>query len=155
LKRVRAHPLARAVRVDKLQVAALEATLALYATGHHERVPVHKMIHETTDTLSKRAGRLAHAIGGDLEGAHVVRVDSVVGGGSLPGLVLPSWGIRLHVPDPNAFAARLRVGQPSVFCRIADGYVLLDVRTVTDDEVPHLARAVHYALEGDDLDDEA
>ena len=156
IARLRRHPIARAVRVDKLQVAALGATLQLYAAGTHTRIPVHSMVHESIDTLSKRAHRLAEEIGGDLEGssAHVVRCESVVGGGSLPGLSLASWGVRVQVPDPGAFAGRLRAGRPSVFCRVADGHVLLDARTVTDAEVSHLARAVLYALEGDDLDDE-
>ena len=83
-----------------------------------------------------------------------MRLESVTGGGSLPGLALPSWGVRVRVPDPGAFAHRLRVGKPSVFCRVAEDHVLLDARTLTDDEVPHVARAVHYALEGDDIPDE-
>jgi L-seryl-tRNA(Ser) seleniumtransferase len=152
--KLRRHPIARAVRVDKIQLAALEATLMLYATGRHAEIPVHRMIHTTLDTLSKRAHLLAETIGGDLEGAHVVHCDSTVGGGSMPGMVLPSWGIRVRVPDPPAFAARLRTGRPSAFCRVAEDHVLLDVRAVTDEQVPHLARAVLYALEGDDLDDE-
>jgi L-seryl-tRNA(Ser) seleniumtransferase len=155
LARLRRHPLARAVRVDKLQTAALGATLMLYARGEHTKVPVHRMIHESPDLLAKRAHRLSETIGGDLEGAsaHVIRSDSVVGGGSLPGLALAGWGVRIQVPDPPAFAHRLRVGRPCVFCRVAEDHVLLDVRTLTDDEVPRVARAVHYALEGDDLDD--
>jgi L-seryl-tRNA(Ser) seleniumtransferase len=152
--KLRRHPIARAVRVDKIQLAALEATLMLYATGRHGEVPVHRMIHATLDALSKRAHLLAETIGGDLEGAHVVRCDSTVGGGSMPGMVLPSWGVRIRVPDPAAFAGRLRTGRPSVFCRVAEDHVVLDVRTVSDEQVSHLARAVLYALEGDDLDDE-
>ena len=154
--RLRRHPLARAVRVDKLQVAALGATLALYARGEHGQVPVHRMIHESADLLAKRAHRLSETIGGDLEGAeaHVIRTESVVGGGSLPGLGLGGWGVRVRVPDPPAFAHRLRVGRPSVFCRVAEDHILLDVRTMTDDEVPRAARAVLYALEGDDFADE-
>jgi L-seryl-tRNA(Ser) seleniumtransferase len=152
--RLRKHPLARAMRVDKLQIAALEATLRLHATGRHDEVPVHAMMHAGDEQLANRAHRLARSIGGDLEGAHVVRCESVVGGGSLPGLALPSWGVRMKAPDPPAFAARLRSGSPSVFCRVEDGNVLLDVRTVTDEQLHDLARAVLYALEGDDLDDE-
>jgi len=154
IRKLRTHPLARAMRVDKLQIAALEATLRLHATGRHDEVPVHAMVHAGDDLLAKRAHRLSESIGGDLEGAHVVRCESVVGGGSLPGLALPSWGVRMKAPDPPAFAARLRSGSPSVFCRVEDGNVLLDVRTVTDEQLQDLARAVLYALEGDDLDDE-
>jgi L-seryl-tRNA(Ser) seleniumtransferase len=152
--RLRKHPIARAVRVDKLQLAALEATLFLYATGKHLDVPVHRMLHETQETLASRAHRISEEIGGDLEGAHVVKSESVAGGGSFPGLTLPSWAVRVRVPDPAAFAARLRTGSPAVLCRVADDHVLLDARTVTDEQVPHLARAVHYALEGDDFEDD-
>ena len=151
---LRKHPLARAMRIDKLQAAALEATLALYATGAHDHIPVHRMIHATLDTLTKRAHLLAETIGGDLEGAHVVRCESVVGGGSVPGQAIASWGVRVRCPDPAAFAALLRTGSPSVFCRMNEDHVLLDVRTITDPQVPLVARAVLYALEGDDLDDE-
>ena len=63
---------------------------------------------------------------------------------------LPSWGVRIRVPDAPAFAARLRTGTPAAFSRVEDGFVLLDCRTVTDEQLPHLARAVHYALEGDE-----
>jgi L-seryl-tRNA(Ser) seleniumtransferase len=154
IAKLRTHPLARAVRVDKLQAAAMEATLALYATGAHDEIPVHRMLHENLDTLAKRARTLSEAIGGDLEGAHVVRCESVVGGGSVPGQSLASWGVRVRCPDPVAFTARLRTGSPAVFCRTNDDHVLLDARTITDQQVPHVARAVLYALEGDDLDDE-
>jgi L-seryl-tRNA(Ser) seleniumtransferase len=148
------HPIARAVRVDKLQLAALEATLVLHATGRHAEVPTHAMLHASADAVATRAHLVAEAIGGDLEGAHVVKTVSVVGGGSMPGLELPSWGVRVRVPDAAAFAGRLRAGRPAVFARTADDHVLLDVRTVTDAQVPHLARAVQYALEGDDHSDD-
>jgi L-seryl-tRNA(Ser) seleniumtransferase len=154
IARLRAHPIARAVRVDKLQLAALEATLALYATARHGEIPVHRMIHASPDVLAKRARALADALEGDLEGAHVVRCESTVGGGSMPGSALPSWGVRMKASDPSALAGRLRTGRPAVFCRVGEDHVLLDVRTVTDAQVPHLARAVFYALEGGDLDDE-
>jgi L-seryl-tRNA(Ser) seleniumtransferase len=152
--KIRKHPLARAMRIDKLQAAALEATLALYATGRHDEIPVHRMLHEPLESVSKRAHTLTEAIGGDLEGAHVVHCESVVGGGSVPGQAITSWGVRVKCPDPAAFAARLRTGAPPVFCRQAEDHVLLDARTIADTEVPHVARAVLYALEGDDLDDE-
>jgi L-seryl-tRNA(Ser) seleniumtransferase len=154
IRTLRSHPLARAVRVDKLQIAALEATLRLYATGMHHDIPVHAMVHADPERLAKRAHVLCVAIGGDLEGAHVVRCTSVVGGGSMPGSSLASWGVRIRPPDPPAFAARLRSGSPPVFCRIDDGDVILDVRTVADAQIPDLARAVQYALEGDDVDEE-
>ena len=74
----------------------------------------------------------------------------------MPGTAIASWGVRLTVPDPTAFGARMRSGSPAAFCRVEDDHVLFDLRTVTNREVPDLARAIQYALEGDDLieDDE-
>jgi L-seryl-tRNA(Ser) seleniumtransferase len=152
--KLRRHPIARAVRVDKMQVAALEQVLAMIATGAGDEVPVSRMLREPAESVRRRAQRLNETLGGDLEHAHVHRCESVVGGGSMPGTSLPSWGVRVTVPDPSAFAARLRTGSLSVFCRVEPDHVLLDLRTVTDDQIPDLARAVWYALEGDDLDDE-
>ncbi|HET9311349.1 MAG TPA: L-seryl-tRNA(Sec) selenium transferase [Actinomycetota bacterium] len=154
LARLRRHPVARAVRVDKMQVAALEQVLAMHARGATDEIPVVRMLRESAASVQQRARCLNEMLGGDLEHAHVHRCRSVVGGGSMPGADLPSWGVRVTVPDPPAFAARLRVGRPSVFCRVERDHVLLDLRTVSDDQVPDLARAISYAMEGDDLDDE-
>lgn len=68
----------------------------------------------------------------------------------MPGTILPSWGVRLRIADAAAFAARLRTGSPAAFARVQDDQVVLDCRTITEDEIPHLARAVLYALEADD-----
>jgi L-seryl-tRNA(Ser) seleniumtransferase len=149
--RLKRHPIARAVRVDKLQVAALEQVLVLHATNRPDELPIARMIREPATAVHARASRLAEALDGDLEGAHVVRSESVIGGGSAPGTAMPSWGVRLMVPDPPAFAARLRVGSPAAICRVQREAVVFDARTVTEQEVPHLARAIQYALEGDDL----
>jgi L-seryl-tRNA(Ser) seleniumtransferase len=154
VERLRRHPIARAVRVDAMQVAALEQVLAMHASGRTDELPVHRMLAEKAPSVRSRAQRLCEMIGGDLEGAHVQATQAVMGGGSTPGTALPSWGVRMRVPDPNAFASRLRTGSPSVFGRVESGAVLLDCRTVTDEEVPDLARAVLYALEGDDLDED-
>jgi len=149
LDRLRRHPIARAVRIGRMQMAALEQVLAIIATGREDEIPVYRMLRDTPDTVRTRAQRLSETIGGELEGARVVRCESTVGGGSMPGTELPSWGVRIQVADAPAFAARLRTGTPAAFSRVDDRFVLLDCRTVTDDQVPHLARAVLYALEGD------
>ena len=152
--KLRRHPLARAVRVDKMQVAALEATLSMYATGRIDELPVHRMLHEPADVVGRRAHRLAEALAGDLDHhARVRRCESVVGGGSAPQSRLPSWGVALGVSDPPAFAARLRTGSPAVFCRVEQRAVMFDVRTVAPDEIPHLARAIQYAQEGDEFEE--
>jgi len=152
VERLRRHPIARAVRVDKMQIAALESVLSMYACGTAEaELPVHSMLREPAESVHRRAQLLSETVGGDLEGAHVYRCESVVGGGSTPETVLASWGVRVAVPDAPAFAARLRTGRPCVFCRVEGDHVLFDARTVTNDEVPHLARAILYAIEGDDF----
>ena len=154
MTRLRVHPMARAVRADKMQIAALEVVLTMHNTGHADEIPVHRMLREPLDELARRAHRLAESLDGDLEGAHVRRCESVVGGGSMPGATMDSWGVAVKTPDPSAFAARLRAGSPSVFCRTEPDAVVFDVRTVLPDELPHLARAIQYALEGDDVDED-
>jgi hypothetical protein len=73
----------------------------------------------------------------------------------MPGFTVRSWGVHLKVPHPPAFAARLRTGRPPVFCRTAEDGVLFDLRTVAEERTADLARAVGYALEGDELPDDA
>ncbi len=154
IEKLKRHPIARAVRVDKMQVAALEAVLTLHATGHEDDLPVHRMLRETVDSVGKRAHLLAETMGGDLEHAHVHHCESVVGGGASPDTAIASWGVRVSVPDPPAFASRLRMGSPSVFCRVEERSVMLDARTVAPAEIRDLARAVLYALEGDDVNED-
>src|SRR5262245_16924326 len=154
LQRLRRHPIARAVRVDKMQVAALEAVLAEHANGKDANVPVWRMLREPPAEVRRRAEALSVALDGELEGAHVVACESVLGGGSLPGTGIASFGVEVRVPNPDAMAARLRTGSPSVFCRVTERGVLMDLRTVSPDEMHDLVRAVRYALEGDDLPDD-
>ena len=151
---LRKNPIARAVRADKMQIATLEVVLVMHNTGHADEIPVHRMLHDHLDELARRAHRLAESLDGDLEGAHVRKCESVVGGGSMPGATMASWGVAVKTADPSTFAARLRAGSPSVFCRTEPDAVVFDVRTVLPDELPHLARAIQSALEGDDLDED-
>jgi L-seryl-tRNA(Ser) seleniumtransferase len=152
--RLRRHPIARAVRIDKMQAAALERVLAAHVAGRRHDLPVWRMLLEPDAGVRTRAERLARALDGDLSAAHVVTCQSTVGGGSLPGYAIPSHGVEVRVPDPSATAARLRTGSPPVFCRVTDRGVLLDARTVDDEEIGDLARAIQYAREADDQDDE-
>ncbi len=154
VERLRRHPIARAVRVDVMQVAALERVLAAYARDGRTELPVWRMLREPPESVHRRAAALAEALDGELEGAHVVACRSTVGGGSLPGHEIPSYGVEVRVPDPPAMAARLRMGRPSVFCRVDERGVVFDLRTVPEERLPDLARAIQYALEGDELPDE-
>ncbi|MGQ0669827.1 MAG: L-seryl-tRNA(Sec) selenium transferase [Actinomycetota bacterium] len=154
VERLRRNPIARAVRVDKMQVAALETTLAAYATGKQFDLPVWRTLREPADEVKRRAQQLAEALDGDLEGAHVHASEAAAGGGSLPGYGVPSWAVALRTPEPETLAARLRAGRPSVFCRVDERGVLFDVRTVPAELLGDLARAILYALEGDDLQED-
>ena len=117
---LRRHPLARALRVDKLTLAALEATLRGPAT------PTAAALHEPVERLRDRAGRLAARLAATGLDARVVDSDAVVGGGGAPGVRLPSAAVSL----PATLGSSLRKGQPAVAGRIEDGRLLLDLRTV-------------------------
>jgi L-seryl-tRNA(Ser) seleniumtransferase len=134
----RRHPLARAVRIDKLSLAALHATIALYRDPELARaeLPVLAMLDAPPDVLDARARRLAEACGGE-----VVASTAKVGGGALPLLELPGPAVALDV----ALAGPLRAADPPVIGRISDGRLLLDVRTLTDQEADLAAAAVRAA----------
>jgi L-seryl-tRNA(Ser) seleniumtransferase len=141
----RSHPLARAARIDKLSLAALEATLTLYRDPEHARaaIPVLAMLTTGEDALAARAERLAAATGGT-----VIAAVARVGGGALPLLELRGPAVALD-PGPagaDALAATLRAGDPPLVGRIQDGRLLLDPRTLEDAEIDLAARAVAGAL---------
>jgi L-seryl-tRNA(Ser) seleniumtransferase len=140
--RLRRHPIARAVRLDGMRVAALETVLGMYARGRREDLPAWRYIGAGVAELRARARRIADA----LPGGEVVRGESVAGGGSLPGFGIPSAVVRVPVARPERLAARLRVGNPPVFCRVADDALLFDLRTVDPGEEDRLLRAIRYAL---------
>jgi L-seryl-tRNA(Ser) seleniumtransferase len=143
--RARAHPLARAVRLDKLSLAALEATLALYRDPERARaeIPVLGMLCAGEDELAARAARMAETIG---PAASLARASGRVGGGALPLLELEGPVVAVDSGSPDALAAALRAGSPPVVARIADGRVLLDPRTLTDEEAVLAAEVVRSAL---------
>jgi L-seryl-tRNA(Ser) seleniumtransferase len=147
----RNNPLARAVRADKLTLAALEATLVLYRDPERAcaEIPVLRMLTEDVAQIRQRAAALHRGVGKDAE---LVEGESEVGGGSFPGATLPTWLVRV-TPDsahltPDALAARLRASDPPIIARIGDGRVLLDPRTIFPDQVEIVARAVRAALDG-------
>jgi L-seryl-tRNA(Ser) seleniumtransferase len=144
----REHPLARALRIDKLSLAALEATLMLYRDPARARreVPVLAMLDAGEHVLAARAERLRSSIG---DAAEITRATGRVGGGALPLLELegPVVALTGTDADPAALAAALRAGDPPVLGRISDGRLLLDPRTLSDDEVALAAKAACSALE--------
>jgi len=135
VERLRRHPLHRALRSDKLTLAALEGTLALVLDRPAE-VPVLRMLREPDDTVRTRAERLARATGGDVEET-VARV----GGGALPLAELPSVACAVE----ESLAEPLRTGEPPVVGVLRDGRLLLDCRTLTDAEAEEVAAAVAAA----------
>ncbi|MGN9778981.1 L-seryl-tRNA(Sec) selenium transferase [Micromonospora sp. H33] len=123
VQRLRRHPLARALRVDKLTLAALGATLADPVT------PTRAALHADTAALRARTERLRDALAADGCKAEVVPAVAVVGGGGAPGVELDSWALSL----PESYARPLRTGEPPVLGRVAHGRVLLDLRCVPAD----------------------
>ena len=142
IARLRRHPLARALRVDKLTYAALLATLEHYARGEALRqVPVWRMIAASADEIARRANLWARQVGGRTQpGA------STVGGGSLPGATLPTTALAIASSSPDRLMARLRGWDPPVIARIASGEVLLDPRTVLPEQDDDLLRGLRAAL---------
>jgi L-seryl-tRNA(Ser) seleniumtransferase len=143
---LRHHPLARALRVDKSTLAALQATLLHYLRGEAEReVPVWRMISTPVSALEARAASWAAALGARGIPAAVIATTSTVGGGSLPGEVLETRALALSHPAPDRLAAALRQGQPPVVGRIADARLILDPRTVPPELDAALVAAVEAA----------
>ena len=146
LDRCRSHPLARAVRIDKLSLAALEATLRLYRdpAAARESVPVLRMLTAGEDELQARAESMADL----LDGAQVIRAAAKVGGGALPLLELegPVCAVDSGEVGVDELARRLRAGEPPVIGRAREGWLLLDPRTLDDDEAREAAAAVAAAL---------
>jgi L-seryl-tRNA(Ser) seleniumtransferase len=132
VEKLRRHPLQRALRADKLTLAALEATLAL-AVDAPDDIPVLRMLRESPGSVKARAARLAAAIGGEVEET-VARA----GGGSLPLTELPSFACAVE----EELAVKLRSGDPPVIAVVRDGRTLLDCRTLTDGEAEEVAEAV-------------
>jgi L-seryl-tRNA(Ser) seleniumtransferase len=137
VERLRQHPLQRALRADKLTLAALEGTLALALDpSARDEVPVLRMLHEPVESVRARAERLAELVGGEVEDT-VARV----GGGALPLAELPSAACAVE----EGLAEPLRLGEPPVIGLIRDGRTLLDCRTLTDAEIDEVAAAVFAA----------
>jgi L-seryl-tRNA(Ser) seleniumtransferase len=141
--RIRTHPLMRALRVDKMTYAALEATLIEYAAGHAATtVPVQRMLTLTADEIRARADALSVVICARGKWhADVVSGSSTIGGGSAPGVELPTWLVAIAYDDlsPDALEERLRRLTPAVIARIENDRVLLDLRTVAPDQDAQLA----------------
>ncbi|WP_075073425.1 L-seryl-tRNA(Sec) selenium transferase [Longilinea arvoryzae] len=145
IARIKKHPLARAVRADKLCLAALSATLVHYLKDEAEReIPIWRFIAQTPQQLGERAARWAAELGQ----GEVIEGRSTVGGGSLPEETLPTRLLALPARQPNAVLARLRRADPPVIAYIENDRVLLDPRTVLPEQETALLEALRAALAG-------
>ena len=148
---LRRNPLARALRVDKLTLAALEATLALYRDPARavSAIPTLAMLTAPVTALEARAGHLVAMLaanGAPPATARVVRTSATVGGGAFPGASIPSAAVALETASPESLEAKLRGGSVPVIGRITDGRVVLDLRSVCSDLDDELGALVARAL---------
>jgi L-seryl-tRNA(Ser) seleniumtransferase len=157
--RMRKNSLFRALRVDKLTYAALEATLLAYVKRDHDAIPALKMMRLTKEEIGERAEKLADRVrtetarpisqttrdkGGATMKIEVADGDSVIGGGAAPSAVLPTRLLAVSCDGLSAdeLAARLRANDPPIVARVEDGRVLLDLRTVFEEQDAHIERAL-------------
>lgn len=132
IRKLRTNPLYRALRVDKLTLAALQATLLAYLSGQSHAIPTVEMLAMSADIIRSRCEAWALALKSDALDTEVLPTDSVVGGGTTPGATLPSFAVAIRANTLNAdsLTAILRTLDPPVIARIHEGLVLLDLRTV-------------------------
>jgi len=143
IARLRTDPLARAMRPDKVTLAAVAATLALYRAGRAAtEIPLWRAVSTLLPDLQARASTIAGVVGGT-----AIPTDATFGGGALPGVVVASCGVALSDRKADALAAALRMGLPAVVGRIEAGRVVLDLRTVEPDRDRDLEAAVLHARE--------
>jgi L-seryl-tRNA(Ser) seleniumtransferase len=131
IARLRSNPLVRALRVGKLTLAALSATLQCYRNrASRERIPLYRMLATTLGELRDRSRAYISSV----PGASTIEVEAYVGGGSLPDAGIPSLGVALPAEHPEAIAATLRRRTPAIVARIEAGRVVFDLRTVAPEE---------------------
>jgi L-seryl-tRNA(Ser) seleniumtransferase len=141
IERIRRNPLFRALRVDKLTYQALETTLRHLLFEEYDRIPALRMLRLNAAAIRERAVRVCSRLGEDAE---VIAGQSVAGGGSTPDQSLPTWLIAL-AGDAVRLESRLRTGDPPVIARIEDDRLVIDLRTVAEEEEDRLIEAVRYA----------
>ena len=140
VQKLRRHPIARAVRADKMALAGLSATLLHYLKGEAvQKIPIWQMISMDLKRIEARAKQWTRF----MKGARMILGESAIGGGSLPGERLPTWLVALQVSNPNQFLSQLRASHPPIIARVEDNLVLLDPRTV----LPHQEGALLVELQ--------
>jgi L-seryl-tRNA(Ser) seleniumtransferase len=139
------HPLNRAMRVDKMTLAALESTLQSYEKGCSEEVPIIGMLGAKPEELRQKAALLANLLTAADIPVDILSTESQVGGGSVPNKNLPSYAIAFS-GDVNALEETLRLGVTPIIGRIHDGKYLLDVRTLFESDFPTIVEAIREAV---------
>ena len=135
------HPLARAMRADKLTVALLQSVASAYLSGDAHAIPFWQMATRTVDDLRLRAENMARAVPEAV--VKVVDTEAAAGGGSLPGLTIPSVGVALEVADTDAVQVRLR--EQGVVARVDDGMLVCDLRTIDPDDDARVMEALRVS----------
>lgn len=142
VEKIRRHPLNRALRVDKMTVAALEATLELYRDGRASDVPAQRLLSQPPEELSARAQRLRELLARNGVQASVEPTVGQVGGGAMPLAAPPSFACAVATRTPQALHDRLRSTRPPVIARVAEEQLLLDVRCLTEEDLEQVAAAM-------------
>jgi len=152
LEKIRKNPLARAVRVDKMTIAAFEATLMDYLDPEKalQSIPVLRMLFQSLETIKSRARKIAAQLRKQIVGADItlIRDSSKAGGGSLPEAEFETYAVSIdpkHI-SVNELETRLRTGSTPIIARIKDNALLLDARTIQDQDIRELIRIVSSAL---------
>jgi L-seryl-tRNA(Ser) seleniumtransferase len=152
IQKLEIDPLMRAFRLDKMSLAALEATLRLYLSGESplDVVPVLRMLTANLQDLENRAVALANSLRA-LSGLAAVEAEAstaYAGGGSFPDQALPSWQVRMKVEGQSdaEFARKLRLGSPAVLARVREGWICFDLRTIFPEQEEGVIAAVEGAL---------
>jgi L-seryl-tRNA(Ser) seleniumtransferase len=143
IARMRANSLFRALRVDKLTYAALEATLMAYVKGDHDAIPALRMMRLSAEEIGARAERIAERVQLSKLSVEVMDGESVIGGGAAPSAVLATRLLAISHKDlsTDEVAARLRGSDPPIVARVEEGHVLLDLRTVFPEQDEALVKA--------------
>jgi len=146
--RMRSNSLFRALRVDKLTYAAMEATLLEYVRRDHDAIPTLRMMRLTKETIGERAEALAARIAGPKLKIEVVDGESILGGGAAPSSILPTRLLALTCEGLSAdeLAARLRGSDPPIIARVDEGRVLLDLRTVFPEQEARIAAVLNHIV---------
>jgi len=150
IARMRSNSLFRALRVDKLTYAALEATLLAYVRQDYDSIPTLRMMQLAKEEISRRAESLAARLSGFRCDVSVIDGESVIGGGAAPSSVLPTKLLALSCEglSANEFASRLRAAETPVIARVEDGRVILDLRTVFAEQIEMLFGALKKIASG-------